>query len=98
MKRAEKACLEVDGGARVGHRGVCEQWKENVVAEKREVGSGLLGGRVDVGQNDKRVDDSPVRGNETIQLVVAGEVELGVSECRYAYRAISANERVATSV
>ena len=48
-------------------------------AEKREVGSGLLGGGVDVGQNDERIDDSPVRGDEAIQLVVVGEVELGVS-------------------
>ena len=69
-----------------------------MVAEKREVGSGLLGGGVDVGQNDERVDDSPVRGDEAIQMVVVGEVELGVSECGCAYRAISANERVTTSV
>lgn len=69
-----------------------------MVAEKREVGSGLLGGGVDVGQNDERIDDSPVGGDEAIQLVVVGEVELGVSKCGCAYRAISANERVTTSV
>lgn len=66
----------MDGGSSVGSRGVCEQRKENVVAKQSEVGSGFLGGRINVRQDDEGVDDSAIRGNEPIQLVVVRQIEL----------------------
>ena len=66
----------MDGGSCVGSRGVCEQRQENVVAKQSEIRSGLLGGGVDVRQDDEGVDDSAMRDNESIQLVVVRQVEL----------------------